>query len=206
MTFKVESSWDDGDLCDLMLVELLTRFGIPATFYLPGTSKLPTATIREISERFEVGGHTMSHLPDLKKLSTSMVEQEIVEGNRWLEDITGKKVEKFCYPRGKYDLRAVDIVRNIGMKEARTVDVGHLTYDDPHRKPTTVHVSYPRREYRGEDWLVYARRKLRLASKEGGIFHFWGHSWEVERLNDWQKVEIFFREVKAYMDEGIATA
>ncbi|NQU77209.1 hypothetical protein HQ544_00775, partial [Candidatus Falkowbacteria bacterium] len=37
-------------------------------------------------------------------------------------------------------------------------------------------------------------------SKEGGVFHLWGHSFEVEKYGMWKKLEKFFKYVKRSED------
>ncbi len=61
----VTMSWDDGHPLDCKLADLLHRYGIRATFYIPRRSQLATLDERQVaslSEHFEIGGHTLDHL------------------------------------------------------------------------------------------------------------------------------------------------
>ncbi|MCX6750241.1 MAG: hypothetical protein NTZ83_02190, partial [Candidatus Pacearchaeota archaeon] len=40
-----------------------------------------------------------------------------------------------------------------------------------------------------KDWEVMAKRIFDYVLKNGGTFHLWGHSWEVEKHNEWDKLE-----------------
>jgi hypothetical protein len=39
------------------------------------------------------------------------------------------------------------------------------------------------------DWEVKAKVLFDLALSDGGIWHLWGHSWEIDDHNDWNKLE-----------------
>ena len=43
------------------------------------------------------------------------------------------------------------------------------------------------------NWLEIAKKYFDLAYKKNGIFHLWGHSWEIEKYNLWREVEEIFR-------------
>jgi hypothetical protein len=45
-------------------------------------------------------------------------------------------------------------------------------------------------------WLGIACAAFDRALKEGGVFHLWGHSWEIEKYGLWEKLERFFAHVK----------
>src|SRR5437870_4578328 len=63
----VTTSWDDGDLSDLKLAELLNSRGLRGTFYVPinpyrGRPALDHANLRFLSSAgFEIGAHGVSH-------------------------------------------------------------------------------------------------------------------------------------------------
>lgn len=61
-----------------------------------------------------------------------------------------------------------------------------------------MHVGVDRVEYKGKCWEDFARDILDRARKEdNSIFHVFGHSWEIEKNNDWQALEDFFKELKS---------
>lgn len=186
---RFDSSWDDGDVLDIKIVELLRKYNLPGTFYIPGLISDPA--ILEIYEGFDIGGHTVSHPPDLKMLNEDELLWEIHENKVGLETVTKKKVDKFCYPRGRYDQRAINILKSLGFKSARTTKVLKVDSVNPFETDTTIHV-YQRNEYNGVDWVKMATEMLELIESQGGTFHIWGHSWEIERDQNWQKLNYFF--------------
>lgn len=142
---KVTTSWDDGDVHDIRLSNLLSRYGIKGTFYISKsyrTQRLTDQEIREISESHEIGAHTLTH-PDLRTLTPEEKEREIIGGKQWLEELLGHSVDTFCYPKGFYDDSALLIVKNVGFLMARTTSLGSITYkDNPFQLDTTIQV-YP---------------------------------------------------------------
>lgn len=193
----VQTSWDDGCKLDLHMADLLLKYKIPATFYIPIMSELDDSEVRQLAEDFEIGGHTIAH-PVLTAIEYEDMEYEIWQGKKYLETIIKRKIKSFCYPKGKYNDAVIQEVRKAGFTNARTTDVFRTSVDDPFRKGTTIHV-YNRAEYNGKDWLEVALEQLKKVAREGGIYHVWGHSWEVEKFGNWQKLETLFKEMQKVM-------
>lgn len=99
----VTISIDDGDPSDLRTVDLLHKYGLQATFYIPGYNEerqvMNARQIREIDQQFEVGSHTLHHVR-LHNLTSRQAWQEIVDGKKFSEDAVGHEVVSFCYPGG----------------------------------------------------------------------------------------------------------
>jgi peptidoglycan/xylan/chitin deacetylase (PgdA/CDA1 family) len=70
---------------------------------------------------FEIGGHTVNH-PILAEIDIAAAKNEIVEGRRQLERITGVPARLFAYPNGRpvqdYRRAHVDLVREAGFAGA----------------------------------------------------------------------------------------
>ena len=91
------------------------------------------------------------------------------------------------------------MVVRAGFKEARTTKVLNIEKPvDLFEKGTSIHV-YQRKEYEGKDWLSVAYELCNLAKKKKGYFHIWGHSWEIEKYQQWDKLEEFFKFVHEKM-------
>jgi peptidoglycan-N-acetylglucosamine deacetylase len=195
--FVLEYSFDDGYVQDMRVASILNRFGFKATFFIPNkTDLLRDEILQLVKDGHTIGGHTVSHPQDLKLLDDESLKYEIEENRAWLQELTGQKVEDFCYPRGRYDERVMQAVRDAGYKTARTTAIGwHFNLPDNFRKATTVH-TYNRREYEGVTWQEYARKmldKALYAAKSGngvGYYHLWGHSFlEYDRFDWWDDFE-----------------
>jgi len=190
----IQSSWDDGSEYDYYLCSLLKKYNIPGIFYIPTNNDLRQSEIKEISKDFEIGGHTVTHPRDMKLLSEENQFNEIKENKEYLEQLIGKEINSFCYPRGKYNEITSKMVEKAGFKEARTTCV--LCIDDPidrYRKHTTIHVRPDRPEYDNQHWLVVAKELFNIAKKKDGYYHIWGHGWEIEKFQQWQNLEILFK-------------
>jgi peptidoglycan-N-acetylglucosamine deacetylase len=185
---RIQTSWDDGKKQDLRLADLLRQYEVPATFYIPNSTELSIEEIKGISIDFEIGGHTVNHIP-LTDLNKTEARWEIKWNKRWLEDIIGRPLTSFCYPKGYYTQRDAKLVKEAGFQEARTVK--RLSTSKPKKKfeiETTIHV-YPNHKDQG-DWLQRAKE---IWDSEPDYFHLWGHSWELDKFDLWGELEEFLR-------------
>jgi len=226
----VTTSWDDGHPLDLRLAELLQKYDVPATFYIPLDNAerecMSPQQIREIAQSFDIGGHTYHHLV-LTEIPLQEVKKEVVEGKKRLEDIIGREVVSFCYPRGKYNDEVIDIVRNAGFIGARTVRSAIRSIKDPFKMGTTAYASYwhfglahyfkhaiasqdfglfsfiLRKNLLINSWDKVAIKTLDFVVDDGGIWHLWGHSWSIEDNNNWAKLERLLREVSVLSEKAL---
>jgi len=226
----VTTSWDDGHPLDLKLAELLHKYDVPATFYIPIDSVerdcMSPQQIREVARSFDIGGHTYHHLV-LTEIPLQEAEKEIVEGKKRLEDIIGRGVVSFCYPRGKYNNEVIDIVRRAGFIGARTTKSAARSIKNPFRMGTTAYASgwhfglspYFKHAIASQDfglfsfmlkknllmnsWDRVAVKTLDFVVQDGGIWHLWGHSWSIEDNNNWAKLERLLREVSVLSGKAL---
>lgn len=207
----VTTSWDDGHILDTRLAALLAAYRIPATFYLaprnveiePG-QRLSPAAVRDLATEFEIGGHTLHHLP-LTSLDDAAAFEEMRTGRDVLEQLTGTAVTSFCYPLGAYRPVHVRLARKAGFRIARTVRRARLSPGPLLELATTVNayrhlVDGPQAArltgFRPgaalkcfRHWDELAIRWFDRCLREGGVFHLWGHSWEVAARGDWHRLE-----------------
>lgn len=189
------TSWDDGTSQDMKMAELLSKYNLPGIFYIPSNCELSEEEIKILSKSgFEIGGHTISHPVDLKELSSDEQLSEIMGNKEWLEYLIDKKIETFCYPRGRYNEITVNKLREAEIKWARTTVIGNINQPkDPFRVSTAVHVYPFRKEYQEKEWQQYAKELFKKTKEgENKVFHLWGHSWEIEKYKQWENLEDFF--------------
>ena len=201
----VTTSWDDGHKLDLKLARLLQKYCIPATFYIAPAcwefskeEMLSEQEIRTLSESFEIGGHTLHH-PNLAKVPLDFAIDDIKAGKDILESIIGKRLQSFAYPYGAYTEQVQKAVLDLGFTVARTTKRFTIASSNEYNAlPTTVHVythfsdvlQLPK--YRTLQWQKLARRLFDQTMEKGGVFHLWGHSWEIDKYNEWKNLEVFF--------------
>lgn len=213
------TSWDDGHPLDMRIAELLAKYGLSGTFFVPKTNRegrptLADANVRALDASFEVGGHTMSH-QYLRHLAPEEMRHEIDEGKAVLEQVLGHQIRGFCYPGGVFDSHVVSLVQNAGFAYGRTTE--NLRSDlgtDPWTIPTTIqfypHSSFVlaknllrfpavsklgivRRRLGAPDFLSFLARVAEDCVNDGRVFHLWGHSWEIEAHNLWKPLDDFLR-------------
>ena len=223
----VTSSWDDGYPLDLRLAELLDRYGIPATFYIPMRSQLPvldTAQIRDLARSFDIGGHTVNHVR-LHQVSLEASREEIIGSKQRIEDITGVPCTMFCPPGGRYLHPQLAYMRQAGYLGVRTVELMSVQRPALHHGllfvPTTLQLyRHPASAYfknalkrrrwtslktylqfaRGLDLPQAADSLLEALLESGGVLHLWGHSWELEHSRLWGVLENILKHLRAYRD------
>lgn len=192
---EILTSWDDGCEEDFKIAELLRQYDLPAIFFIPSCTLLTESDIQALGEDFLIGGHTVSHPPDMKLLDVETAFMEASVNRTWLQEVTGQEVEWFCYPKGKHNETTIEQIKKAGFKFARTTNVGITKRsDNPYRIDTTVHVLRHRKEVIPKDWLVNAKEQFTIAKKDGdSVYHLWGHGWEVERYQLWDELEQLFK-------------
>jgi peptidoglycan/xylan/chitin deacetylase (PgdA/CDA1 family) len=220
-------SIDDGHPSDMKMAELLKEHNLCGTFYIPitnceGFDVITHSQVREIGRHFEVGSHTHDHRA-LNDVNTTEAQYQIIEGKNRLEDLLGKKVHGFCYPRGQYRKRDVDIVKACGFSYARTtVNLCFDTGEKPFEMPTTIQfyphdrAVYLRNFAKSGSWLKrydglgvamqyphWVNRMYALfdyACEHGSVFHLWGHSGDFDKFDAWHELEHFL----AYVTTRVA--
>jgi peptidoglycan/xylan/chitin deacetylase (PgdA/CDA1 family) len=225
----VTLSFDDGDPRDLEIARLLKKYDLPATFYVPitnveGRETLTPDQIVQLSEMgFEIGAHGYHHYY-LDRIPASEVFGEIKSGKERLEQILGRNVSCFCYPGGKIPSAAVAAVRQLGFEYARTVRECRFTVRDPLLAPTTNPIGkHCRRHYIREallsqdlayimfffkhrlwdkNWHDYSLANLDYAMAIGGIWHIWGHAFEIDDQNEWANLERIFAKIQILKRAG----
>jgi len=110
-------TFDDGCETDLLCAaQLLKEANFGATFYItvgflgkPGY--LSASQLRQLSDQdFEIGCHSWTH-PYLTDLDLKELRYEIGDAKTRLEEITGRKVNHFSCPGGRWDSRAVKVAQ-----------------------------------------------------------------------------------------------
>jgi len=192
---KLVLSFDDYHPLNIKIAEMLLKLNLPATFFIDTFYKESHDQIKKLFEMgFEIGGHTFQHPQDLRALPLEEAKSEIEIGKRQIENITGEECKSFAYTRGRFNDEVVGLVKAAGFDEARTTKILRTSFVKSYEMPATIHFYNGRKEYGGKGWRVWADFYLDTVRKNGGIFHMWGHSAEIDRDGDWENVESFLRE------------
>jgi peptidoglycan/xylan/chitin deacetylase (PgdA/CDA1 family) len=224
------TSWDDGHPLDLRVADLLTKYDLKGTFYVPSENWgdiLSARQIGELAKKFEVGAHTVHHVA-LTSLADDAAREEILGSKRGIEEITGKPCRIFCFPMGRFERRHLAMLREAGFTAARTVELFSLA--SPRNKsglaliPTTVQ-AYPHspiaywkncaKRFKVNNlphllrfgatraWESAAISILQSARERGGVFHLWGHSSEIQESGQWESLEHVFSAMRDLRQDAI---
>lgn len=213
----VTFSYDDGVTQDKRLIELFNKYGLKATFNInsellghPGELvrngtrishiKNKPEDVRHIYAGHEIAAHTLTHplLPSIEddKEIIRQVEQDRLN----LSELAGYEVVGFAYPCGgqNFDRRVSELIRNnTGIKYARHIISNHsfALQDNLYEFSPTVH-------HHGE-WdkmLELAEKFIALDAKEPSILYIWGHAYEFDIADTWDKFEELLKLVSGKND------
>lgn len=216
----VTTSWDDGHPLDFKIADLLTKYNLGGTFYIPKYNAenqvMDEPMIVQLSKRFEIGGHTLNHL-STNEVSLKIWTEEVNNCFTWLTKLTGAPPVSFCFPKGKNYPAAATSVFNAGFQMARTTEL--MSFNNPEDLkviPTTLQV-FDHNRWTYFKHLIKRRKFANLlfwiknnSEKEldrlidlylahvianKGCLHIWGHSWEIEKYNLWNKMEKIFSRI-----------
>ena len=228
---KFITSWDDGHPLDQRVADLLGRYELGGTFFVPikNREKKPVISdieLRNIDKKFEIGSHTYDH-KYLVDLPLNDCSNQIFKGKEALEDILGHQVDGFSYPGGKFDKSVKALVIKAGFLYARGIN--NLRVDGSFNRfniPTTLQF-YPHLNWvifknfilkgahrkrfnifykylEAKDWLSATLNIMDFCAENNLNFHLWGHSWEVDENDLWRKLENVFRHASSLKSESLS--
>lgn len=191
----VVQCWDDGVTADVRLTEILRRHDARATFNLnaglhathrkPGwvyqgtdVVRLGWNEMRDVYAGFAIANHSLTH-PHLEQMPPDAAQHEIAEGRDRLRQFFGQPVYGFAYPFGTYHEGVMNAVREAGHVYARTVGSADQCF--PPRDPMAFHPSC--------HFLAPDFRTRYEKAREGGVFYFWGHAYEMTTQAMWRAFE-----------------
>lgn len=211
-------SYDDGVEQDKQLISIMVKYGLKGTFnlnsgvYAPeGTVYAPGTIHRRMTEKevtalytangMEVATHGYTH-PFLDRIPKPLAVKEISDDRRKLEEQFDCIVRGHAYPFGTFSDDVVDILANAGIVYARTV-ISTKSFEMPEdwlRLKATCHHDDP-------DLFNIAERFLREESNwcYPMMFYLWGHAYEFEANNNWDRIEELAKLISGRDDIWYAT-
>ncbi|AHF89801.1 polysaccharide deacetylase [Opitutaceae bacterium TAV5] len=190
MRMAAVTSWDDGAANDLRCAELLEKYGFHGTFFLMQNQAERADFIAELERRgMEIGSHTVNH-PHGWMIAPGQWAAECLQMRLRLEAALGHPVISFAYPynyvraddaHGDYVLRGVRAAGYLSGRTTRNGGESITGYAEPLALVTDAHfLASP--EQLAKAWE-------RAASQPGGVFYFWGHSYEIATATDWERFD-----------------
>lgn len=199
-TYKkaVTFSYDDGVTSDLRLIEIFNKYGMKCTFNLNyglgptnggweyNGKPVNRLDLREYAAAYaghEIAAHALTH-QNLIDISIEEARKEMVEDRAGLTEIFGKCPVGMAYPYGTFNDEVVAMLKALGFQYARTVwDSGNydVQTDLLRFRPTCHHDN--------ERLFELAEEFLAMETEEPKIFYIWGHSYEFEGKENWDRIE-----------------
>ncbi len=206
-------SYDDGVRQDARLTALMRKYGLKGTFNLNSgrfsyvgranifgvevdTSTFSREEIPAIYEGFEIATHGRSH-SGLKNLGP-LAAMELLEDRRDLEALSNQFVIGHAYPYGTFDENTKTALRASGIRYARTIRSTHgfdLPRDFLEWDPTCHHTEKETEE------LLKTFCETRRYLHDPQLFYLWGHSYELDQFEDWDRMEELLAYVSQFKEE-----
>lgn len=193
-------SYDDGRECDKKLIDIFNKYNIKGTFHLNSGiieneesktydkygKRIELSEISQIYKGHEVACHTVDHIP-LTECLESEVLMQIIDNRKALEKEVHYLVRGMSYPYGSYNEDVKNILKTTGIEYSRTVNDTHkfnLPDDFLEWNGTCRNID--------KELMKYGEEFLNFNTKRGiALMYVWGHSYEFERDNSWDKIEAF---------------
>jgi peptidoglycan/xylan/chitin deacetylase (PgdA/CDA1 family) len=202
----VTFSYDDGVTQDKRLIEMLNKYGLKATFNINSGffgdkaelirngvpvrhDKLTKQEALTVYAGHEIAAHTVHH-PFLPKLPDREVVMEVETDRVALSLIFGREIVGMAYPCGgaNHDARVENLVKEqTGCSYARTIESsGNFALpEDPYAwKPTVYYIDT-------DEMFELGKQFLALETDEQKLFYIWGHSYELDAWDFWDRFEEF---------------
>ncbi len=203
-------SFDDGVTQDRRFVELINRYGLKCTFNInsqllgtPGAirnvnhSKIAPEEVATLYAGHEVAVHTLTH-PNLTEQTDGEIIRQVEEDRHNLTALCGYEVIGMAYPCGgvnNNDHVAEVIRQNTGVCYSRTITstYSYDRQDNLFRFNPTIHVMDSRTE-------EICRTFLETDFDEPKLLYLWGHSYEFDFEDTWDRFENICRLISGHDD------
>ena len=199
-------SFDDGVTQDIRFIDILNKYNLKCTFNLNSEllgkegslirnsrtvnhTKVNKCDVKSIYQGHEIAVHTLTH-PDLTAIEDSEIIRQVEQDRLNLSDIAGYEVVGMAYPGGgvNNNEHVANIVKdNTGVKYSRTIVSVHNfdLQDNLYRfNPAVWHCDM-------DKMFELADEFISLKTDVPQIFYIWGHTFELDAYNLWDRFEEF---------------
>lgn len=203
-TKAVTFSYDDGCINDKRLCEIFDRYGMKATFNInSGFTGDWYLTHKELSGFLE-NGHELALHGDLHRapglISPAEYMSEIIDCKRKLENTYKRIIRGYAYPdsgitrwlsSNTYE-KTVEILRDLGVSYARTLGGDNNSFTMPADRYSWVPTAHHNNE-KLISWIDEFKtldvNSQYIAARYPRLMYIWGHSFEFENDNNWDRIE-----------------
>ena len=202
-------SYDDGVRQDIRLAEICCKYGVKCTFNLnsglihpePGHRRLAACEIREhlLGAGHEIAVHGFNHqAPGAARPIDTM--QEVLKDRLGLEKEFGGIIRGMAYPdsgitkihTGTSYETIRQILKDLGIVYSRSLAGDNdrfLLPEDWYNLIPTAHHNNPQVLEFAEKFVAFDYEKLYSANRYPRLFYLWGHSYEFDNNDNWDRIE-----------------
>ena len=220
----VTFSYDDGVKPDIRLSEIFSKYGLKATFNInssaltEGESKRLSADeikTNIIDRGHEVAVHGAEHMASAM-VSPTLCLKDAFECRRVLEDTFDTIIRGMAYPdtgiRVSDNGNSYETVKNIltysGIVYSRTLSGDNNRFEMPrdfHAWMPTAHHNNPALLGWVEEFNSLEYSTFRTNRNAPRLMYIWGHSYEFDRDNNWDRIEEICNKISGRDDTWYAT-
>lgn len=204
-------SYDDGIEQDRKLVEIFNKYGMKATFNLNTGIQTPESNfeiegvyinrmkqegLEELYRGHEIATHGLTHAAPTG-MTKEQLDKEFLTDMSNIERIYGTYPVGMAYAYGCVGDEVVKYLKSIGIKYGRTVEASH-SFEIP-KEPLKLKATC----HHDDDMLFeLAEKFLKAEPKENEqmLFYVWGHSYEFDVNNNWDRIEEFCKMMSGKAD------
>ncbi len=204
----VTFSYDDGTTQDERFIEMLDKYGLKCTFNInSGLYGVKNDIVREgvqithyrfteeetaqVYKNHEIAVHGLTH-DNLTWLTEDKIVAEVETDRANLSRIAGYEVRAMAYPCGgvnNNEYTGQVLAAKTGVAFARTTTSSHnfKLPENPHRlNPSVHHTEWDMMFDLGEVFL-------KAEADEPMLYYIWGHTFEFDIDNSWDRMEKFLQ-------------
>ena len=198
-------SFDDGNIDDVRLVEILNKYNLKGTFNLNSSMLADNfvwnyENVKDVHhinfsehphlyDGHEVASHTVRH-PHLENMSYVVIKNEIELDRIYLKALYGYEILGMALPFGTYNDDVIKVLKEAGVLYCRTCEHTYK-FDMPNELP----LLHPTCHFRYKELDKLTDEFLSAETDEDMLFYIWGHSYELVTEEDWEKFEAFCNKI-----------
>ena len=188
-------SYDDGVIQDKRFIEIIDKYGLKATFNISSglfsekdaekTGRMSLAQCIELytNSNHEVATHGYTHMA-YDMASLPVATYEIMKDREELERIFKRIIRGGAYPFGAYNEESIEALKSAGVVYCRTTNSTH-SFSIPKNwlelNPTCHH--------NDPELFELAEKFVDLSPYYPNLFYVWGHTYEFDRNDNWDRIE-----------------
>lgn len=209
-------SYDDGVTQDRRLIEIFNRYGLKATFNINSElldrpndylmiegkkishAKVSAGEVHSLYEGHEIAVHTLTH-PNLTEQTEEEIIRQVEEDRKNLSKLAGYEVIGMAYPCGgvNNDDRVAQILRDkTAVRYSRTITSSNsfaIQENLLRFNPTVYHLDWADMEKMADEFLA-------MNPDNPQLFYIWGHSYEFDIHDTWDRFEQFCKKISGRPD------